>query len=111
MASARVADLANIIAPLEEMLKKKNKLLQKNTSKKEVESVEFDNARDSYLNEKESLSKMKAKVDSLTEKLLSEIQEKNQESSRGVGLLEDELQKKISQLNQFDKDYIKIGCN
>ena len=111
LASARVADLANIIAPLEQMLKKKNKLLQKNTSKKEVESVEFDNARDSYLNEKESLSKMKAKVDSLTEKLLSEIQEKNQESSRGVGLLEDELQKKISQLNQFDKDYIKIVSN
>ena len=111
LASARVADLANIIAPLEEMLKKKNKLLQKNTSKKEVESVEFDNARDAYLKEKESLSKMKAKVDSLTEKLLSEIQEKNQESSRGVGLLEDELQKKISQLNQFDKDYIKIVSN
>ena len=111
LASARINDLANIIAPLEEMLKKKNKLLQKNTSKKEVESVEFDNARDLYLKEKESLSKMKAKVDNLTEKLLSEIQEKNQESSRGVGLLEDELQKKISQLNQFDKDYIKIVSN
>lgn len=111
LASARVADLAKIITPLEEMLKKKNKLLQKNTSKKEVESVEFDNARDTYLKEKESLSKMKAKVDSLTEKLLSEIQEKNQESSRGVGLLEDELQRKISQLNQFDKDYIKIVSN
>ena len=111
LASARANDLANIIAPLEEMLKKKNKLLQKNTSKKEVESIELDNARDLYLNEKESLSKMKAKVDNLTEKLLSEIQEKNQESSRGVGLLEDELQKKISQLNQFDKDYIKIVSN
>ena len=111
LASARTNDLANIIAPLEEMLKKKNKLLQKNTSKKEVESVEFDNARDLYLKEKESLAKMKAKVDNLTEKLLSEIQEKNQESSRGVGLLEDELQKKISQLNQFDKDYIKIVSN
>ena len=111
LASARVNDLANIVTPLEEMLKKKNKLLQKNTSKKEVESIELDNARDLYLNEKESLSKMKAKVDNLTEKLLSEIQEKNQESSRGVGLLEDELQKKISQLNQFDKDYIKIVSN
>ena len=111
LASARANDLANIITPLEEMLKNKNKLLQKNTSKKEVESVEFDNARDLYLREKESLSKMKAKVDNLTEKLLSEIQEKNQESSRGVGLLEDELQKKISQLNQFDKDYIKIVSN
>ena len=54
---------------------------------------------------------MKAKVDKLTEKLLSEIQEKNQESSKGVGLLEDELQKKINQLNQFDKDYIKIVSN
>ena len=111
LASARANDLANIITPLEEMLKKKNKLLQKNTSKKEVESIEFDNARDLYLKEKESLSKMKAKVDNLTEKLLSEIQEKNLESSRGVGLLEDELQKKISQLNQFDKDYIKIVSN
>ncbi len=54
---------------------------------------------------------MKAKVDKLTEKLLLEIQEKNLESSKGVGLLEDELQKKISQLNQFDKDYIKIVSN
>ena len=111
LASARINDLNNIITPLEEMLKKKNKVLQKNTSKKEVESVEFDNARNEYLKEKESLSKMKAKVDKLTEKLLSEIQEKNQESSKGVGLLEDELQKKINQLNQFDKDYIKIVSN
>ena len=111
LASARINDLNNIIAPLEEMLKKKNKVLQKNTSKKEVESVEFDNSRNEYLKEKESLSKMKAKVDKLTEKLLSEIQEKNQESSKGVGLLEDELQKKINQLNQFDKDYIKIVSN
>jgi len=113
LASARINDLNNIISPLEEMLKKKNNLLQKNTSKKEIETVEFDNARDEYLNEKESLSKMKAEVDKLTEKLLSEIQEKNQESSKGVGLLEDELQKKIEQLNQFDTDYIKIvsECN
>jgi len=108
LASARINDLNNIIRPLEEMLKKKNNLLQKNTSKKEIETIEFDNARDKYLNEKESLSKMKAEVDKLTEKLLTEIQEKNQESSKGVGLLEDELQKKIEQLNKFDTDYIKI---
>ena len=93
------------------MLKKKNKVLQKTNSKKEVESVEFDNSREAYLKEKESLATMKAKVDKLTEKLLLEIQEKNLESSKGVGLLEDELQKKISQLNQFDKDYIKIVSN
>ena len=111
LASARINDLNNVIMPLEDMLKKKNKVLQKNTSKKEVESIEFDNSRNEYLKEKESLSKMKAKVDKLTEKLLSEIQEKNQESSKGVGLLEDELQKKINQLNQFDKDYIKIVSN
>ena len=111
LSSARIMDLDNIIVPLESMLKKKNTLLKKNTSKKEVESVEFDNARDAYLKEKEDLSKMKAKVDKLTENLLSEIQEKNQESSKGVGLLEDELQKKINQLNQFDKDYIKIVSN
>ena len=111
LSSARIMDLDNIIVPLESMLKKKNTLLKKNTSKKEVESVEFDNARDAYLKEKEELSKMKAKIDKLTENLLSEIQEKNQESSKGVGLLEDELQKKINQLNQFDKDYIKIVSN
>ena len=111
LSSARIMDLDNIIVPLNSMLKKKNTLLKKNTSKKEVESVEFDNARDAYLKEKEELSKMKAKIDKLTEDLLSEIQEKNQESSKGVGLLEDELQKKINQLNQFDKDYIKIVSN
>ena len=111
LSSARIMDLDNIIVPLELMLKKKNTLLKKNTSKKEVKSVEFDNARDAYLKEKEELSKMKAKIDKLTEDLLSEIQEKNQESSKGVGLLEDELQKKINQLNQFDKDYIKIVSN
>ena len=111
LSSARIMDLDNIIVPLELMLKKKNTLLKKNTSKKEFESVEFDNARDAYLKEKEELSKMKAKIDKLTENLLSEIQEKNQESSKGVGLLEDELQKKINQLNQFDKDYIKIVSN
>lgn len=108
LSSARIIDLDNIINPLEVMLKEKNKLLKKNTSKKEVKSVEFDRARDNYLKEKESLSKKKAKVDKLTEKLLSEIQEKNKESSKGVGLLEDELQKKINQLNKFDNDYIKI---
>ena len=111
LASARMTDLENVILPLEEMLKKKNKVLQKTNSKKEVESVEFDNSREAYLKEKESLATMKAKVDKLTEKLLLEIQEKNLESSKGVGLLEDELQKKISQLNQFDKDYIKIVSN
>ena len=111
LASARITDLENVILPLEEMLKKKNKVLQKTTSEKEVESVEFDNSREAYLKEKESLATMKAKVDKLTEKLLLEIQEKNLESSKGVGLLEDELQKKISQLNQFDKNYIKIVSN
>ena len=111
LASARMTDFENVILPLEEMLKKKNKVLQKTNSKKEVESVEFDNSREAYLKEKESLATMKAKVDKLTEKLLLEIQEKNLESSKGVGLLEDELQKKISQLNQFDKDYIKIVSN
>ena len=111
LASARMTDLENVILPLEEMLKKKNEVLQKTNSKKEVESVEFDNSREAYLKEKESLATMKAKVDKLTEKLLLEIQEKNLESSKGVGLLEDELQKKISQLNQFDNDYIKIVSN
>ena len=36
------------------------------------------------------------------------LKEKNIQSSQGVGILEDELQKKISELNKFDKDYINI---
>ena len=108
LASARIKDLDITIEPLEILLKEKNKLLKKNTSKKKVNSVEFDNAREKYLNEKDSLSKLKSKVDLLTENLLKEIQEKNIQSSQGVGILEDELQKKISELNKFDKDYINI---
>ena len=108
LASARIKDLDITIEPLEILLKEKNKLLKKNTSKKKVNSVEFDNAREKYLNEKDSLSKLKSKVDLLTENLLKEIQEKNIQSSQGVGILEDELQKKISELNKFDKNYINI---
>ena len=52
LASARIIELDEIIGPLQEMLKEKNKLLKKNTSKKKVESHEFDNARENYLNEK-----------------------------------------------------------
>ena len=111
LASSRIIELEKIINPLEEVLKEKNKLLKKNSSKKKVESLEFDNAREQYLNEKDSLSKMKVKLDQLTEELLAEIQQKNQESSKGVGLLENELQKKISELNKFDKDYIQIVSN
>ena len=36
------------------------------------------------------------------------MEQKNEASSKGISILEDELQKKIEQLNQFDKDYIKI---
>ena len=108
LASARIKELDVIIEPLEVLLKEKNKLLSKNTTKKKVNSVEFDNSRANYLKEKDSLSKLKSKVDLLTENLLKEIQEKNIQSSQGVGILEDELQKKISELNKFDKDYISI---
>ena len=108
LASARTKELDIIIEPLEVLLKEKNKLLSKNTTKKKVNSVEFDNSRENYLKEKDSLSKLKSKVDLLTENLLKEIQEKNIQSSQGVGILEDELQKKISELNKFDKDYISI---
>jgi chromosome segregation protein len=111
LASSRMIELEKIINPLEEVLREKNKLLNKNSSKKKVESLEFDNARENYLNKKNSLSKVKAKLDKLTEELLAEIQQKNQESSKGVGLLENELQKKISELNKFDKDYIQIVSN
>ena len=108
LASARIKELDDIIEPLEVLLKEENKLLSKNTTKKKVNSVEFDNSRENYLKEKDSLSKLKSKVDLLTENLLKEIQEKNIQSSQGVGILEDELQKKISELNKFDKDYISI---
>jgi chromosome segregation protein len=80
-------------------------------SKKESESVELTEARDFYLSEKDILDKIKVNVDNLTENLLKEVQTKNNESSRGMEVLEEELQKKISQLNKFDKDYIKIVSN
>ena len=113
LASVKIIDLEKGIKPLEGLLKKKNILLKKNSSKKESESVELTDARNFYLVEKEILEKMKVSVDALTEDLLKEVQTKNRESSKGMEVLERELQKKISQLNQFDKDYIKIvsDCN
>ena len=108
LASAKVLELEKIIKPLEALLKKKNTLLKKSTSKKESESVELTDARNFYLAEKEIVEKMKVDVDNFTESLLKEVQTKNRESSKGMEVLEQELQKKISQLNQFDKDYIKI---
>ena len=111
LASAKIIDLEKGIKPLESLLKKKNTLLKKNTSKKESESVELKDARSFYLAEKEIVEKMKVDVDNLTENLLKEVQTKNRESSKGMEVLEDELQKKISQLNKFDKDYIKIVSN
>jgi chromosome segregation protein len=113
LASAKVLELEKIIKPLEALLKKKNTLLKKSTSKKESESVELTDARNFYLAEKEIVEKMKVDVDNFTESLLKEVQTKNRESSKGMEVLEQELQKKISQLNQFDKDYIKIvsDCN
>ena len=111
LASAKITDLEKGIKPLESLLKKKNTLLKKNTSKKESESVELKDARSFYLSEKEIVEKMKGQVDKLTENLLKEVQTKNRESSKGMEVLEGELQKKISQLNKFDKDYIKIVSN
>jgi chromosome segregation protein len=113
LASAKVLELEKIIKPLEALLKKKNTLLKKSTSKKESESVELTDARNFYLAEKGIVEKMKVDVDNFTESLLKEVQTKNRESSKGMEVLEQELQKKISQLNQFDKDYIKIvsDCN
>ena len=113
LASVKIVELEKGIKPLEGLLKKKNILLKKNSSKKESESVELTDARNFYLAEKEILEKMKVAVDALTEDLLKEVQTKNRESSKGMEVLEGELQKKISQLNQFDKDYIKIvsDCN
>lgn len=108
LASAKVLELEKIIKPLEALLKKKNTLLKKNTSKKESESVELTDDRNFYLAEKEIVEKMKVDVDNFTESLLKEVQTKNRESSKGMEVLEQELQKKISQLNQFDTDYIKI---
>jgi len=108
LASAKVIELDKSILPLEAILEKKNTLLKKNTSKKESENVELTDARNFYLSKKKIVEKMKVEVDNLTEGLLKEIQAKNRESSKGMEVLEKELQRKISQLNQFDKDYIKI---
>ncbi|MFL2490567.1 MAG: AAA family ATPase [Candidatus Neomarinimicrobiota bacterium] len=108
LAQARISDLEKETKPLESFLKKKNKLLDKNSSKQKSENLDFSTAKDNYLHKKEELDKTQKKVDQLTEKLLKDVQKKNTESSKGIDVLEGELQKKINQLNQFDKDYMKI---
>jgi len=108
LAQAKISDLEKETKPLESFFKKKNKLLDKNYSKEKSENLDFSTAKDNYLHKKEELKKTQEKVDQLTEKLLKDVQKKNSESSKGIDVLEDEFQKKINQLNQFDKDYMKI---
>jgi chromosome segregation protein len=108
LAQAKIGDLEKETKPLESFLKKKNKLLDKNYSKEKSDDLDFSTTKDNYLRKKEKLNETKEKVDQLTEKLLKDVQKKNSESSKGIGVLEDELQKKINQVNQFDKDYMKI---
>ena len=110
-AQSKITDLNKQIKPLQSLLNKKNKALDKNSSKKKLENLDLDGAKKDYLKKKEELNKFQKKVDDLTEELLSKVEQKTDESSKGISILEDELQKKIEQLNQFDKDYIKIVSN
>ena len=112
-AQAKITDLNKQIKPLQSFLNKKNKALNKNSSKKKLEDLDLAGAKKDYLKKKEELNKAQQKVDDLTAELLSRVEQKTDESSKGISILEDELQKKIEQLNKFDKDYIKIvsDCN
>ncbi|GIS42546.1 MAG: hypothetical protein Ct9H90mP15_05860 [Candidatus Neomarinimicrobiota bacterium] len=78
-----------------------------------MEDLDLAGAKKNYLKKKEELNKAQQKVDDLTAELLSRVEQKTDESSKGISILEDELQKKIEQLKKFDKDYIKIvsDCN
>ena len=86
-------------------LNRKNKALNKNSSKKKLEDLDLAGAKKDYLKKKEELNKAQQKVDDLTAELLSRVEQKTDESSKGISILEDELQKKIEQLNKFDKDF------
>ncbi len=110
-AQSKITDLNKQIKPLQSLLNKKNKALDKNSSKKKLENLDLAGAKKEYLKKKEELNKAQQKVDDLTAELLSKVEQKTDESSKGISILEDELQKKIEQLNQFDKDYIKIVSN
>lgn len=110
-AQSKITDLNKQIKPLQSLLNKKNKALDKNSSKKKLENLDLAGAKKEYLKKKEELNKSQMKVDDLTAELLSKVEQKTDESSKGISILEDELQKKIDQLNQFDKDYIKIVSN
>ena len=110
-AQSKITDLNKQIKPLQSLLNKKNKVLDKNSSKKKLENLDLAGAKKEYLKKKEELNKAQQKVDDLTAELLSKVEQKTDESSKGISILEDELQKKIEQLNQFDKDYIKIVSN
>ena len=107
-AQAKITDLNKQIKPLQSLLNKKNKVLDKKSSKKKLEDLDLAGAKKEYLEKKEKLNKSQKKVDELTEELLRKVEQKTEASSQSISMLEDELQKKIEQLNQFDKDYIKI---
>ena len=107
-AQAKITDLNKQIKPLQSLLNKKNKVLDKKSSKKQLEDLDLAGAKKEYLDKKEKLNKSQKKVDELTEELLRKVEQKTEASSQSISMLEDELQKKIEQLNQFDKDYIKI---
>jgi len=105
---AKITDLNKKIKPLQTFLDKKNKVLDKKSSKKKLEDLDLAGAKKDYLEKKEKLNKSQQKVDELTAELLRKVEQKTTASSKSISILEDELQKKIEQLNQFDKDYIKI---
>ena len=107
-AQAKITDLNKQIKPLQTLLDKKNKALNKKSSKKKLEDLDLVGAKKDYLEKKEKLNKSQQKVDDLTTELLRKVEQKTDASSKSISILEDELQKKIEQLNQFDKDYIKI---
>ncbi len=107
-AQAKITDLNKQIKPLQSLLNKKNKVLDKKSSKKQLEDLDLAGAKKEYLEKKEKLNKSQKKVDELTEELLRKVEQKTEASSQSINMLENELQKKIEQLNQFDKDYIKI---
>lgn len=108
LASKKVYDLEEIVNHNKSIIENLNKKLENFSTKKEAKNSEIDNISNKYFSEKSKLTELKQFVDDLTEKLLSEIQEKNKESSRGVEILENELQRRMDQLTSFDKDYIKI---
>jgi len=76
LASKKVYDLEDIVNHNKSIMENLTKKLEKFSTKKKTKNSDLDKISNKYFTEKTKLNELKQFVDNLTEKLLSEIQEK-----------------------------------